>query len=125
MICAGLAVLSVAGFRLSSDDDTKGRATPYAEIRVIDVETGRGVPLVELVTVNHLRFVTDNAGRVAFHEPGLMDREVFFTVRSHGYEMKKDGFGFSGVRIIPKRCRSWRPRLAHHRATRRWPVCRG
>jgi hypothetical protein len=79
-----------------------GRSAGYAEIRVVDAATGRGLPLVELVTVNHLRYVTDNAGRVAFHEPGLMDREVFFHVRSHGYEMKKDGFGYMGARIVPK-----------------------
>jgi hypothetical protein len=69
---------------------------------VIDAATGRGVPLAELETVNGLRFVTDNAGRVAFGEPGLLGREVFFTVRSHGYEAKKDGFGFAGVRLIPR-----------------------
>ena len=74
----------------------------YAEIRVLDAQTGRGVPLVELETVNGLTFVTDNAGRVAFHEPGLMDREVYFTVRSHGYEVKKDGFGFAGAKVIPR-----------------------
>lgn len=73
-----------------------------AEIQVVDASTGRGVPLVELETVNHLKFVTDNAGRVAFHEPGLMDRELFFFVRSHGYEIKKDGFGFAGVRLTPR-----------------------
>lgn len=83
-----------------TQDESKGAA--YAEIRVVDAETGSGVPLVELETVNHLRFVTDNAGRVAFKEPGLMGREVFFTVLSHGYEMKKDGFGFPGVRITPR-----------------------
>jgi hypothetical protein len=80
-------------------------ATPsntYAEMRVLDADTGRGVPLVELETVNGLTFVTDNAGRVAFHEPGLMGREVFFTVRSHGYEAKKDGFGFAGAKITPR-----------------------
>src|SRR5579875_83056 len=80
----------------------KSKASAYAEIRVVDAATGRGVPLVELETVNNLRFVTDNAGRVAFNEPGLMGREVFFTARSHGYEMQKDGFGFPGVRIIPQ-----------------------
>ena len=67
----------------------------WAEIRVVDSDTGRGVPLVELETVNSLKFVTDNAGRVAFYEPGQMGREVFFSVRSHGYEMKKVGFGFA------------------------------
>src|SRR5262245_25607431 len=74
----------------------------WAEVRVGDAAPGRGVPLVELETVNHLRFVTDNAGRVAFYEPGLMGREVFFTVRSHGYAAKKDGFGFAGVRLTPR-----------------------
>jgi hypothetical protein len=73
----------------------------YAEIRVIDADTGRGVPLVELETTNGLKFVTDNAGRVAFQEPGLIGREVFFFVKSHGYEVKKDGFGFAGVRVTP------------------------
>jgi len=74
----------------------------WAEIRVFDAATGRGVPLAELETVNGLKFVTDNAGRVAFHEPGLMGREVFFTVKSHGYEMPKDGFGFAGARVTPR-----------------------
>ncbi len=78
------------------------RDAGYAEIRVVDAATGCGVPLVELTTVNHLRFVTDNGGRVAFNEPGLMGCEVYFTVRSHGYEMKKDRFGFPGVKITPQ-----------------------
>lgn len=70
-------------------------------IQVVDDQTGRGVPLVELETVNHLRFVTDSAGRVAFHEPGLMGQQVFFTVCSHGYEFPKDGFGFAGKALTP------------------------
>lgn len=77
-------------------------APEWAEIRVVDQETGRGVPLVELETVNNLVFVTDNAGRIALHEPGLMGRPVFFTVKSHGYEFPKDGFGFHGTRVTPK-----------------------
>jgi hypothetical protein len=70
-------------------------------IQAVDDQTGRGVPLVELETVHHLRFVTDSAGWVAFHEPGLMGQTVFFSVRSHGYEFPKDGFGFAGVRLKP------------------------
>ena len=69
------------------------------EIQVVDDQTGRGVPLVDLLTVNQVRFVTDNHGRVAITEPDWMHREIFFTLRSHGYEMKKDGFGFPGVRL--------------------------
>lgn len=91
---------------LAADRETSRPKTStsntYAEIRVVDDESGRGVPLVELEMVNGLTFVTDNAGLVALHEPGLMDREVFFTVRSHGYEVPKDGFGYAGVRVTPR-----------------------
>jgi hypothetical protein len=74
----------------------------WAEIRVVDAASGGGIPLAELETVNGLRFVTDNAGRVAFLEPGLMGRELFFNVRSHGYETAKDGFGIAGARVTPR-----------------------
>ena len=73
----------------------------YFEIRVVDGQTGRGVPLVELLTVNHLRFVTDSAGRVAFFEPGMMNRDVYFYISSHGYEFPSDGFGYTGTRLKP------------------------
>jgi hypothetical protein len=65
-------------------------------ITVVDEQTGRGVPLVELRTVHQVAYYTDNHGVVAFHEPVLMGRRVFFSVKSHGYEYAKDGFGFRG-----------------------------
>ncbi|MCP5525968.1 MAG: hypothetical protein H7A47_04080 [Verrucomicrobiales bacterium] len=71
-------------------------------IQIVDDATGRGVPLVELETVHHLRFVSDSAGWVAFNEPGLMGQEVFFFVRSHGYEFPKDGFGYAGTRLLAR-----------------------
>lgn len=71
-------------------------------IRVVDEETGRGVPLITLTTTNHQAFVTDSAGWVAFQEPGLMDGEVFFSVSGPGYGLKKDGFGFAGARLTPR-----------------------
>lgn len=74
----------------------------YAEIQVLDAATKLGVPLVELTTVNDITFVTDNAGRVAVREPDLLNHEVYFSVRGHGYEVPKDGFGFSGVRLTLK-----------------------
>ncbi|RYG20997.1 hypothetical protein EON82_19550 [bacterium] len=77
-------------------------ATPFFKIQVVDAGTGRGVPLVELRTVNNLVFVTDSNGLVAFNEPGLMDRKVYFHVRSHGYELPKDGFGYRGVALTPR-----------------------
>ena len=87
---------------LASASDATGHgdtAALYFGVRVVDQATGRGVPLVELRTVNHLTWVTDSAGWAAIHEPGLMGQQVFFFVRSHGYEVPKDGFGFEGVRL--------------------------
>jgi len=77
-------------------DSADAAPAPYFAIEVVDDATGRGVPLVELRTVNEIRYHTDSAGLVAFHEPGLMDRDVFFHVSSPGYEFPKDGFGFCG-----------------------------
>jgi hypothetical protein len=74
----------------------------FFTIEVVDEQTGRGVPLVELRTVNDIRLVTDSNGIAAFEEPGLMDQPVFFHVRSHGYEFPKDGFGYRG-KALPVR----------------------
>jgi hypothetical protein len=71
----------------------------YFTITVVDEQTGRGVPLVELTTVNAIRYFTDSNGVVAFHEPGLMNQTLYFGVKSHGYEFAKDGFGFVGTRF--------------------------
>ncbi|RJP29936.1 MAG: hypothetical protein C4527_10690 [Candidatus Omnitrophota bacterium] len=73
---------------------------PFFKVQVVDEETGRGVPLVELKTVNEICYVTDSNGTIAFQEPGLMNREVFFYVRSHGYSFPADGFGMEGVRLM-------------------------
>jgi len=72
-------------------------------IRIVDEATGRGVPLVELELVNNVRYVSDSAGWIAFNELGLMNSEVFFHVRSHGYEFPKDNFGFAGktLKTVP------------------------
>ncbi len=78
-------------------------AHDFFKITIIDEQTKRGVPLVELRTTNEIRYVTDSNGVVAFHEPGLMDRSVFFTVSSHGYEFPADGFGTRGkaLKVTP------------------------
>ncbi len=95
---AVLLLLVVAtGIRVAAADEARA----YFGIRVVDEATGRGVPLIELSTVNSIRHWTDSAGWVAFLEPGLMGREVFFHVRGHGYEHPKDGFGYRGLKLRP------------------------
>ncbi len=71
----------------------------YFEIRITDQQTGRGIPLVELVTVDSVRFVTDNAGRVAYHGPATVGQTVFFHIHPQGYEVPRDGLGSAGVRL--------------------------
>jgi hypothetical protein len=41
-------------------------------------------------------------GIVAFFEPGLMNKKVFFYISSHGYQFPKDGFGFEGTTVFTK-----------------------
>jgi hypothetical protein len=77
----------------------RSRAHDFFKITVVDEQTKRGVPLVELRTINEIRYVTDSNGVVAFHEPGLMDQDVFFAVKSHGYEFPADGFGQRGKKL--------------------------
>src|SRR5262245_22937011 len=74
----------------------------YFAVEVVDEQTGRGVPMVELQTTYGTRYYTDSAGLVAFDEPGLMGRRVFFNVSAHGYEFAKDGFGIRGVALETK-----------------------
>ena len=87
------ALLLSAAILHAGPDDAKN----YFAVTVVDDETGRGVPLVELRTVNALRSYTDSNGVVAFREPGLMETDVFFRVASHGYEYPADGFGERGA----------------------------
>ena len=60
-------------------------------VRVVDDETGRGVPLVELRALNHITFVTDSAGIAAMDDVVLNGRRVMFEVTSHGYEYQGEG----------------------------------
>jgi hypothetical protein len=74
----------------------------YFAVEVVDEQTGRGVPMVELQTTSGARYYTDSAGLVAFYEPGLMDKKVYFGVSAHGYECPPDGFGARGVVLETK-----------------------
>lgn len=75
--------------------------SPYFSIHIIDADTGRGVPLVYLTTTSQTTYVTDSNGYVAFNEPGLMDGDVWFDVKSCGYENPPGENDFPGVRLKP------------------------
>ncbi len=98
------AVISLVAIMSAWECGGASAATPYFTIVIVDSQTGRGVPLVEVRTVNGISFYSDSNGIVAFHEPGLMNRDVFFWISSHGYEFPADGFGFRGkvLRTTPE-----------------------
>jgi hypothetical protein len=110
----GLAVALAAGYPLAGGGDparaqsaegaaaSRQASSPaepnrYFGIEIIDDETGRGVPTVELQTTSSARYYSDSNGLIAFYEPGLMNAKVWFGVAAHGYEFAKDGFGIRGV----------------------------
>src|SRR5436190_15086831 len=71
----------------------------YFVVRVIDEQTGRGVPLVELKLPNEVKYWTDSAGVAALDEPSVRGREVFVAVRSDGYEYPRETFLGRGVNL--------------------------
>ncbi|MBC8108964.1 MAG: hypothetical protein H7Z14_20430 [Anaerolineae bacterium] len=77
-------------------------ASRYFAVQVVDEQTGRGVPLVQLETVDNVRFVTDSNGLVAIDDPAMMNQKVFFKLTSHGYEFKKDMFDYPGEALEVK-----------------------
>lgn len=81
---------------------TPARGVEPCRIEVVEKGTSWPVPLVELRTTHQVRFVTDNAGVIAFGLPELLGRETWFDVIGHGYEVPKDGFGYRGVRLTPE-----------------------
>lgn len=96
-------MISSALFCLFLVSAVPAEAERHFTITIVDEQTGRGVPLVELRTVNAVRSYSDSNGIVAFFQKDLMDQDVFFHVTSHGYEFPADGFGFRGktLRVVP------------------------
>jgi hypothetical protein len=103
-----IALLIFCGFA-AAGAGTAASAAPASNpgrrftIHVVDDQTGRGVPLVQLRTVSNLSFYTDSGGLVSLDDPGLMDQKVYFSVSSDGYEIPADGFGNRGqtLDVVP------------------------
>lgn len=100
----------ITGLNISAADEIKrvdaGIKMPppdvYFKIKIIDRETGRGIPLVKVESITGLINYTDSAGVIAFFEPALMNRDVYFTFESPGYSIEKDPFDGFGKTIAVK-----------------------
>jgi hypothetical protein len=55
------------------------------QVRVVDSQTGRGVPLVEMTPLGGPTFVTDSNGIIAVDDPSLLNRILPLGFRSYGY----------------------------------------
>lgn len=101
-MCTFFAVtilLSLSAWAPTVGQADEAESSRYFGIHVIDAVTERGIPMVSLTTVDDVTYISDSAGWVAIHEPELSGSSVFFKVDSPGYEVAKDGFGISGVRL--------------------------
>ncbi len=86
---------------LLADEQSLVDRTGLFRIEIVDAENGWPVPAVELRTTHQHRFLSDNAGVIAFDLPELMGREIWLSVHGEGYSVKPDGFGFRGFRVRP------------------------
>lgn len=102
LLLMSLWLLGCLFFIWQSASSSLAAASGICRIEVVEKGSGWPVPLVELRTTHQVRFVSDNAGVIAFDLPELMGRETWFGVVGHGYEVPKDGFGYRGVRLKPE-----------------------
>src|SRR4051812_13028733 len=101
-LVAATVIASTIALALVESVVVAGERPGVCRIMVVEKGTGWPVPMVELRTVHLVRFVTDNAGRVAFDLPELMGRETWFGVTSDGYEVPVDKNGLHGVPLTPE-----------------------
>jgi hypothetical protein len=67
-------------------------------MRIVDAETDRGIPLVNLELENGLKLVSDNEGYIAIIAPDLEGNDARFKLTGHGYTTgQKDFWGAESV----------------------------
>src|SRR5262249_43746236 len=89
-----VAVLACFGILLSAAHAQAEHR--YLEIVCRDAVTGALLSGVELTTRNGIVHVSDANGVIAFYEPGLMGRSVFFRIAKPGYTYAPSGFPTPG-----------------------------
>ena len=104
---ATAAVLHVSGLALAAlpmgvpagRAALRSPAASFFGIRVVDKDTGRGVPRVKLTTTTNEVWITDSGGQAAVLTTGYEGLSTFFSVASDGYEYAADGFGYRGTSL--------------------------
>jgi len=71
VLSAYLLLITAFGPAAYGAESSVPQQNQYFGIEVVDEQTGRGVPLVELQTTTGARYYTDSTGLVAFYEPVL------------------------------------------------------
>ena len=95
LICGAYPLL-LSSFA-SAQDAT--RPVAFHRIQIVDSETSRGIPAIQLETTDKRIFLTDSAGVVAFCEPDLMDTITWFTITGYGYAFPSNMFGQQGATV--------------------------
>ena len=101
-LVAVAALIATDGFAQETKTPQTSSTTvciPFHRVTVVDAETGRGIPAVELRTTDARLFVTDSAGVVAVFDPDLMGKSVFLSPESFGYSFPANGFGQRGQAV--------------------------
>lgn len=85
-------------FAFAPEVDSSARAVThrYFTINVLDSASRAPIAGASLETVNDVEYISDDAGHVAYYEPGLMGQTVYFSVTRKGYQIPKDVFGYRG-----------------------------
>jgi hypothetical protein len=83
LLASSLAVTSAA--LGPSGQASASLSASYFAIRAVDSATARGVPMVEFVMTDGVRYFTDSNGYIAFNRAKFINTSVTFTVQSYGY----------------------------------------
>ena len=92
-LTALIGILLIAGCQIK-------QSSAYCAIRILDAETGGGIPAIKLQSLNRASYISDSDGYIAFYEPGLMGREVYFEIDAEGYRVRSDVTGRMAVSLM-------------------------
>jgi len=83
-------ILLMGGSHSPSGPQSSSPQLPF-QISIVDQRTGEGVPNVQLIAHNRIVCYTRSDGSVMWTESSLMDRDVYFSVKSETHRLPDDG----------------------------------